>query len=136
MKKIVVLRFGPPIPIPEINQALRPHFANDQSAKAFPVPGRVMSVFNTDSTPEQIAESIKALSLDIPFFVFPYDRKASSLPQPLEDAINSESVPSNSAQPTAPALTVDQILEKISEHRIESLTEVERATLNASRSEG
>lgn len=137
MKKIVVLRFGPPMPIPEINQALRPHFAADQSAKAFPMPGGVLSVFSTESTLEQVSDSIKALNMPIPFFVFEYHLETSSLPKPIEDAIN-DSTPACDASPDEEVVepTVDEILEKITAQGIESLTEREREILNDNKSEG
>lgn len=137
MQKIVILRFGPPIPIPEINAALRPHFA-DQAAKAFPMPGGVMSVFNTNSTIEEVTNSVKEAVPGLPFFIFSYDPKGRSLPQPLIDAIESDAEPtSNGAQATATELTIDEILEKITASGMESLTPSELAVLNANRrSEG
>ena len=137
MRKIVFLRFGPPIMIPEINQALRPHFAADQSAKAFPMPGGVMSVFSTESSLEQVADSVKALNMPIPFFVFEYRPEMSSLPKQIEDAVN-DNTPAHDAPPNEEVAepTVDEILEKITEHGIESLTEREREILNAGKSEG
>lgn len=134
MQKIVILRFGPPIPIPEINAALRPHFA-DQRAKAFPMPGGVMSVFSTESSIEEVATSIKECGVPgISFFVFPFDEKSCQLPPQLIAAINDGAANNSSPVPSR-QLTVDEILEKISAHGRESLTPDELETLNRSRTE-
>lgn len=122
------MRFGPPIPIPEIHEALKPHFQNDPAPKMMPTPGGVMSIFSTDSTPEEVADSLKEVSPDLPFFVMPLDSNRMQIPGLFERL--GENVQSEEVRPT---LTVDQILDKISDSGMESLTEEEKATLEANR---
>jgi hypothetical protein len=83
-----------------------------------------MSVFNTDSTPEEVATSLKEVSPDLPFFVMPLDSARMQIPGLFE--IVGEDTPTE-AQP-AP-LNMDAILEKISATGMESLTEDEKAFL-------
>lgn len=123
MNKIVIMRFGPQRPIKEINKALRPHFSHDANAKAVPVPGGVMSVFNTESTLEDVSKSLKRISQDLPFFVMKYDETHMQIPGLTP---NEASDVEDDATPT---LTVDQILEKISANGINSLTENEKSIL-------
>lgn len=123
MEKIVIMRFGPQMPIREINEALKPHFASDPDAKAIPVPGGVMSVFNTESTPEEVSKSLKRVDRGLPFFVMPYNENRMQIPGLTSD----ES--SDVEDDEVPTLTVDEILEKINTEGINSLTEVERAVL-------
>jgi hypothetical protein len=128
MQKIVIMRFGPPTPIFEINAALKPHFA-DKLAKAFPMPGGVMSVFNTESSIEEVTASIKETGVPVPFFIFPFNADACQLPPQAIAAITGEADNGTSAPTRTP--TMDEVLEKISATGIESLTPEEKAVLNA-----
>ena len=137
MQKVVVFRFGPPIPIPPITNALIPHFASGKPM-AIPVPGGVMSVFNTNSTIDEIATSIKGTELPIIFFVFAYSRTSTVLPTELADAIadalGDEVAEASTVMPNEPSATVgtyDQILDKINATGMSSLTEAELAVLKA-----
>lgn len=118
--KIVIMRFGPPVPIPAINEALKPHFQSDPQARMFPTPGGVLSVFNTESTPEEVATSLKEVSPDLPFFVMPLDSARMQVPGLFE--IVGEDNPTPQAAP----LNMDAILEKISATGMESLTQEEK----------
>ena len=122
--RIVIMRFGPPTPIKAINDALLPHFQNDPKAVMLPTPGGVMSVFNTDSTPEEVAASLKEVSSDLPFFVMPLNSECMQIPGLFEHF--GENVPN---EPQTSTLSVDEVLEKISATGLESLTEDERALL-------
>lgn len=123
MNKIVIMRFGPQRLIKEINEALRPHFSHDANAKAVPVPGGVMSVFNTESTLEDVSKSLKRIDRNLPFFVMPFNENHMQIPGLTSD----ES--SDVEDDEVPTLTVDQILEKISANGINSLTENEKSIL-------
>lgn len=118
------MRFGPPMPIPEINDALKPHFGDDPQARMYPVPGGVMSIFETSSTCEEVAASLKSLEMPLPFFVMPYDTNVIQLP-----GLTDVDVSETSDAPSTATLTVDQILDKISREGIESLSVEEKATL-------
>jgi len=123
MEKIVIMRFGPQMPIREINEALKPHFANDLNATAIPVPGGVLSVFNTESTPEEVSKSLKRVDRNLPFFVMPYNENLMQIPGLTSD----ES--SDVEDDEFPSITVNEILDKISTNGIASLTEIEKAIL-------
>lgn len=129
MKKIIILRFGPPIPMPQVSAALKPHIANPQTAITMPCPGGVISIFDSESTEEEIAADVKATGAD--FFIFPYNRAAMNLPRPVMEQLDS--VLGTTEAPTTPArpapLTVDQILDKINTSGRESLTPEEVAIL-------
>lgn len=123
--KILIMRFGPPTPVLAIHEALKPHFSNDPQARMFPLPGGVMSIFETSSTCEEVAASLKALDMPIPFFVMPLNQSVMNFPG-LFEALGE--VEQSTVAPSQP-LTVNEILDKISASGIESLTVEERATL-------
>lgn len=141
MIKIVLVRFGPPVPIPQISRALQPHFG-DAHPMAFPMPGAVVSVFNTESTVEQVTASIKEVTDEVPFFIFEFNPEGCQLPGELVTQISGGSpVERRSAQvqrpnQSRPARTMDEVLDKIADFGIESLTEEEKTILNSNRSEG
>ena len=139
MKTFVFLRFGPAIPIPQVTEGLNPHMVKGQ-AIAFPMPGGVMSVFNSESDVVSIMESVKESAPGIPFIVFPFEDGAYGLPDQAIDAMEALDAATNGREPgkAQPAenveptteLTVDQILDKLNEHGIESLTPAELRILN------
>jgi len=122
--KIVIMRFGPSVAIPEITLALVPHFQNDPRPLRFPVPGGVISVFNTDSTPEEVAASLKEVSPELPFLVMPFDKDRLQLPGLFEI------IGEDTTETAAPPLTIDQILDKVNATGMSSLTDEERNILN------
>lgn len=125
MRRIVFMRFGQPIPIPQVSEALRPHIANQATAYAFPMPGGVLSIFDTESTDEQITSDVKQVGAF--FMVFPFNGRATNLPEPIMERLGCSTNDTDS-QPVA--LTVDQILEKIyAGQSVESLTPEERVIL-------
>lgn len=134
MQKVVVFRFGPPIPVPPITNALIPHFASGKPM-AISVPGGVMSVFNTNSSIDEIATSIKGVDLPIIFFVFKYSPTSIVLPAELTEAIaealGDEAPETPTVIPNAPVGTYDQILDKINATGMSSLTAADLAELRA-----
>ena len=124
MRKIVFMRFGPPIPIPPISAALRPHIANPEAAYAFPMPGGVLSIFDTESTDEQITADVKPTGAF--FFVFPFNGNATALPEPIMEKLGV--IATTPAEDTT-ELTIDDVLQKVHDHGMESLTPVEKAIL-------
>lgn len=124
MRKIVFMRFGPPIPIPQVSAALRPHIANPETAYAFPMPGGVLSIFDTESTDEQITADVKPTGAF--FFVFPFNGNATALPEPIMERLGATPTTSPEAETE---LTIDDVLQKVHDHGMESLTPVEKAIL-------
>ena len=129
MKKIVMFRFSPPIPMPQVSAALRQHIINPQTAIAMLCPGGVLSIFDSESTEEEITNDVKATGAA--FFIFPYNRASMNLPhqllEQLDSVLGTTEVPATPSRPVP--LTVDQILDKINMTGHESLTPEEVAIL-------
>lgn len=124
----MIFRAGVPMPIPEVSAALRPHI-NSPDAKAFPVPGGVVSIIDTESSIADVSAALDQVGVF--FFIVPMDANVVGMPQGLNDALNQRGIVAPSApQPVRP-LTVDEILDKINATGVESLTDAERAILEA-----
>lgn len=133
MKTIALLRFGAPIPNQAVSQAIAPHVSGP--AIATPVPGGILSVFRTESTEADIAEALRQTGAQ--FFMFDWTTAEIEAPEGFVDAVDRaifgpgrERMTPN---PEAEALTIDQILDKINERGVESLTPAERQRLEAGR---
>jgi hypothetical protein len=129
MKKIVIIRFGSSAPMPQVSAALKRHIADPQTAIAMPVPGGVVSIFDTESSESEVAADVKAAGAL--FFIFPFDRASMNLPAEVMQGIDrlyGTSAPTPIAARPAP-LTIDQVLEKIADSGMESLTPEEIAIL-------
>jgi len=122
MKKLFLVRFGS-VPNPEVSQALKPHIVGP--AFAAPIPGAILSVFNTQSSEEQITQDVKETGAT--FFLMEESKVNLNLPEALMQAINA--VIKTATQVAIPDLTVDEILDKISRSGVESLTQNEKAIL-------
>ena len=94
-------------------------------ATALPIPGAVLSIFNTESSIEDVRASIEETGA---FFILT-DNAELVLPQPLMAEI--EKVFPSGAQPVKEAepLTMDEILDLISQNGIESLTPAQKQQL-------
>jgi hypothetical protein len=129
MKKLVIIRFGSSAPMPQVSAALKRHITDPQTAIAMPVPGGVVSIFDTESSESEVAEDVKAAGAL--FFIFPFNRAAMHLPAEVMQGIDrlyGTSAPTPVATRPAP-LTIDQVLEKIADSGMESLTPEEIAIL-------
>jgi len=122
MTTLALIRFGQ-TPSPIVSQALAPHSVG--KAVAVPVPGAILSVFNTESSVDDVRESVQATGV---FFILS-DRAQLALPQPLMDAI-ADAFP-NDGEPAKDdkPLTMDEILDLISQNGIESLTSAQKQQL-------
>jgi hypothetical protein len=122
MTTLALIRFGQ-TPNPIVSQALAPHIIG--KAVAVPVPGAILSVFNTESSVDDVRESVQATGV---FFILS-DRAQLALPQPLMDAI-ADAFP-NDGEPAKDdkPLTMDEILDLISQNGIESLTSAQKQQL-------
>lgn len=124
MRKIVFMRFGPPLPILQVSAVLGPHIANPKTACAFPMPGGVLSIFDTESTDEQITADVKPTGAF--FFVFPFNGNATALPEPIMEKLGV--IATTPAEDTT-ELTIDDVLQKVHDHGMDSLTPAEKAIL-------
>lgn len=122
MKQIVILRFGDR-PNPAVTEALMPHMAGQSIA--LPVPGAIMSIIQTESSVDQVTEALKQVGV----FFFCFERKDSGSQLPPELAAAIETVLETPRTPVPREWSVDEILDLISQHGIESLTPEQRAIL-------
>lgn len=125
MKHIILIRFGS-VPNPAVTEALTPHI--NGPAIAVPVPGSILSAFQSESSIEKIKADLD--NLGIQFFLFEKGDVVFKLPQPYQEAIDKVFGGETQSRP-APVRewTVDEVLDLINEHGIESLTPEQRAVL-------
>ena len=123
MKKLTLIRFGQS-PSPEVSTALAPHIVG--KAVALPIPGAILSIFNSGSTMEEVRESIAKTGA---MFILS-ESTEMVLPQPLMAAILKVF---KDAEPVAEdtPLTMDEILDLINQNGIESLTPSQLQTLRS-----
>lgn len=135
MKTIALLRFGAPIPNPAVSQAIAPHVSGP--CIATPVPGGILSVFRTESSEADIAEALRQTGAQ--FFMFDWCAAEIEAPEGFVDAVDRAVLGPDrdrnrmTPNPEAETLTIDQILDKINERGVESLTPAERQRLEAGR---
>jgi hypothetical protein len=124
MTQVILIRFGE-MPNPAITAILAPHMIG--KAIATPVPGAIMSVFNTESEVAQIAQELKELGPN--FFIFKREDAKFNLPDEFINKID-EVMGGEAPKPAQRReWTVDEILDIITNHGIESLTPEQRAIL-------
>jgi len=125
MQKLILVRFGNQ-PSPAVSMALKPHLVGN--AFAGPIPGAIMSVFNTESTKEQIAEDLKETGAY--FMLMRADEATINLPEELMEVI-AQIVGEEPGRATdSSELTIDDILDLINKNGIESLTPEQRRILD------
>jgi len=125
MQKLILVRFGNQ-PSPAVSMALKPHIVGN--AFAGPIPGAIMSVFNTESTKEEIAEDIKETGAY--FMLMRADEVSINLPEELM-AVIAQIVSEEPGRATdLRELTIDDILDLINKNGIESLTPDQRRILD------
>ena len=123
MKTLFLIRFGN-APDPRVTAALAPHIAG--KAFAAPIPGAILSVFNTKSEEAQITQDVKRTGAL--FFLIDRAKMNMSLPEEILNTINKVLGVAAQVAQTRP-LTIDEILDKISVSGVESLTADELRTL-------
>ena len=126
MEKLILVRFGQ-APSQAVSMALRPHIVGQ--AFAGPIPGAIMSVFNTNSNLETVCNDIKATGAF--FLLARYNDMNIELPEPLVEAINK--VMGTQPAPTRRVYTMDELLDLISQIGIENLTQDQRDQLESLR---
>jgi hypothetical protein len=106
--------------------ALKPHIVGN--AFAGPIPGAIMSVFNTESTKEEIAEDIKETGAY--FMLMRADEVSINLPVELMAVIAQITSEEPGRATDLRELTIDDILDLINKNGIESLTPDQRRILD------
>lgn len=124
-KKVVLVRFGFPGPVPQITAVLKPHISDWSTASALIHPGGVISLFKTESTLEQISSDLKQIG--VLFFLFEANQDFSNLPPSWASLLGALCEPETVTQTE---LTIDDVLLKITDHGMDSLTEEELAILH------
>lgn len=126
MEKLILIRFGS-TPSPAVSQAIAPHI----SGKAFaaPIPGAIMSVFNSPSNLEDICDAVKETGAY--FMLMRFNDVNLFMPEELIAAINKamgqlDRVKTPSSQRE---WTLDEVLDLINSKGIESLTPEQRRVL-------
>lgn len=125
MQKLILVRFGTQ-PSPAVSMALKPHLVGD--AFAGPIPGAIMSVFNTNSTKEQIAADVKETGAY--FILMRADEATINLPEELITVIDNIVGDEPARATDHRELTIDDILDLINKNGIESLTPDQRRILD------
>ena len=125
MQKLILVRFGNQ-PSPAVSMALKPHIVGN--AFAGPIPGAIMSVFNTESTKEEIAEDIKETGAY--FMLMRADEATINLPEELMAVIAQITSEEPGRATDSRELTIDDILDLINKNGIESLTPDQRRILD------
>jgi hypothetical protein len=125
MQKLILVRFGTQ-PSPVVSMALKPHIVGD--AFASPIPGAIMSVFNTNSTKEQIEADVKETG--VYFILMRADEATINLPKELMDVIDTIVGEDSGRATDRRELTIDDVLDLINQNGIESLTPDQRRILD------
>lgn len=123
MRTLVLVRLGM-TPNPAVTMALAPHFAGKKPV-AFPIPGSIISVFQTESSIEEVSESIKETGAL--FFLMNLSQAQVNLPDEVMDIVNPfNDIPVQ--EPTAQQ-TFDEIMELVRLNGAESLTPEQKVIL-------
>ena len=123
MEKLVLVRFGQ-APSPVVSRALAPHIVGQ--AVAVPVPGAILSVFNTDSNLDQVCDDIKATGA---FFILArFNDINIELPDEIISVIH-QAMGTSTPRETERVYTMDELLDLISKNGIDSLTQDQRQQL-------
>jgi hypothetical protein len=127
MEKLILVRFGS-APSPVVSAALAPHISG--RAFAAPIPGAIMSVFNSPSNLETICDAIKETGAF--FMLMRFNDVNLFMPEEIIEAINKvmgqlDRVETPSSQRD---WSIDEILDLISANGIESLTPEQRRILD------
>ena len=123
MEKLVLVRFGQ-APSPVVSRALAPHIVGQ--AVAVPVPGAILSVFNTDSNLDRVCDDIKETGA---FFILArFNDINIELPDEIISVIH-QAMGTSTPRETERVYTMDELLDLISKNGIDSLTQDQRRQL-------
>ena len=126
MEKLILVRFGS-VPSPAVSAALAPHV--NGRAFAAPIPGAIMSVFNSPSNLEDICDAIKQTGAF--FMLMRFNDVNLFLPEELIEAINKAmgQLDRMETPSTQREWTLDEVLDLISANGMDSLTPAQRRVL-------
>jgi hypothetical protein len=122
MKKLILIRIGQ-VPNPLVTAALVPHMTG--RPVAFPIPGAIVSIFDTESSLEEVSESVKETGAF--FFLVEHQNSKIHLPEEVMEMLN-QAMGTPEPEPTREQ-TVDEILDLIRERGVECLTEEQKRIL-------
>lgn len=126
MKKLVLIRIGQ-VPNPQVTEALVPHMTG--RPVAFPIPGAIVSVFDTPHSIEEVSESVKETGVF--FFLVEFDKMQMHLPEEIMQIVSRAIGERPRVQEED--LTIDDVLDLITRNGIESLTPAQRRILDQGR---
>ena len=126
MQRLILIRFGQ-LPDPRVSMALKSHIVG--KAFAAPIPGAIMSVFNTNSHPDDVANSVKEVGVF--FTLSEWNKTVTCMPIELLVAIEKVFGDQPSPAATQRQWTLDELLDLISKNGIESLTPDQRNQLES-----
>lgn len=126
MKKLVLIRIGQ-VPNPKVTEALAPHMTGRPIA--FPIPGAIVSVFDTPHSIEEVSESVKETGVF--FFLVEFDKMQMHLPEEIMQIVSRAIGERPRVQEED--LTIDDVLDLITRNGIESLTPAQRRILDQGR---
>jgi hypothetical protein len=123
-RQVILIRFGE-VPNPAITKVLANHITG--KAVALPVPGAIMSVFFSESTIESISQDLKQVGPH--FFIFDRDAAGMNLPKEIIEVIDRAMGEPSQRPVVQREWTMDEVLDIITQHGIDSLTPEQRAVL-------
>lgn len=130
MKKLILVRFAPTMqPNPAVTRALAPHMKQTPKPVAFPLPGVIVTLFVTDSTLDQVRDSINETRS---CFVLA-DTEISHIMLPPE-IMKTPMVKKffNNSEPASQTIwSLDELLDMVAANGLDSLTPAQREALNA-----
>lgn len=126
MKKLILIRIGQ-VPNPQVTAALIPHMTG--RPVAFPIPGAIVSVFDTESSLDEVNESVKSTGAF--FFLTEFENSKMHLPEEVMEILG-ESI-GTPPQPETREWSIDEVLDLITANGIESLTPSQRQILDQGR---
>ena len=122
MKKLILIRIGQ-VPNPVVTAALVPHMTG--RPVAFPIPGAIVSIFDTESSLDEVNESVKETGAF--FFLVEHQNAKMNLPEEVMEMLN-QAMGTPEPEPTREQ-TVDEILDLIRERGVECLTPEQKRIL-------
>lgn len=119
-KTLVFVRFGERRIVPQITEALKPHMLR---AQIVPFPGAVVTLMETESTLEEVANSAHAVGAN--FLLFEVDMENGKMPNEVMANLTKIATVANGVSAGSADPTLDQVIEKMRTHGRESLTALE-----------
>ena len=123
MKKVALLRFGNS-PNPEVSKALKPHIVGQ--AFASPVPGAILSVFNTNSSLTEISGSVESTGAT---FILTEFKPGQTMSLPPNLMLIIDIITGETERELDKTWTLDELLDLINQNGVQSLTPEQKRQL-------